>query len=136
MSAIQITQLDAVEGHPGVMDREFQLPGRLVDVHRTRACLGNAHRPPSFPGTPSRGCRCCHPGSPPDRMHSCSAASRHATYHKTSSPTARGSARMPEFTPTELLPLGDRKSTRLNSSHPSISYAVFCLKKKNNNTPP
>src|SRR6266581_3157008 len=27
-------------------------------------------------------------------------------------------------------PLGDRKSTRLNSSHPSISYAVFCLKKK------
>src|SRR5438067_8448885 len=27
----------------------------------------------------------------------------------------------------------DRKSTRLNSSHVSISYAVFCLKKKNNN---
>src|SRR5699024_9081123 len=26
--------------------------------------------------------------------------------------------------------LGDRKSTRLNSSHVSISYAVFCLKKK------
>src|SRR5690348_17567670 len=26
--------------------------------------------------------------------------------------------------------LPDRKSTRLNSSHPSISYAVFCLKKK------
>src|SRR5690242_21186256 len=26
----------------------------------------------------------------------------------------------------------DRKSTRLNSSHMSISYAVFCLKKKNN----
>src|SRR5690348_17899501 len=30
---------------------------------------------------------------------------------------------MDEFT-------ADRKSTRLNSSHPSISYAVFCLKKK------
>src|SRR5438309_10487979 len=29
----------------------------------------------------------------------------------------------------EHLP-GDRKSTRLNSSHSSISYAVFCLKKK------
>src|SRR5258708_21569745 len=27
---------------------------------------------------------------------------------------------------------GDRKSTRLNSSHQIISYAVFCLKKKNN----
>src|SRR2546422_2175444 len=29
---------------------------------------------------------------------------------------------------------GDRKSTRLNSSHGYISYAVFCLKKKNNYT--
>src|SRR5207249_11355372 len=29
-----------------------------------------------------------------------------------------------------LSALGDRKSTRLNSSHVSISYAVFCLKKK------
>src|SRR5438876_5620665 len=28
----------------------------------------------------------------------------------------------------------DRKSTRLNSSHPSISYAVFCLKKKKTET--
>src|SRR5437899_8963105 len=30
------------------------------------------------------------------------------------------------------LPRGDRKSTRLNSSHLGISYAVFCLKKKKN----
>src|SRR3712207_7211281 len=29
--------------------------------------------------------------------------------------------------------LRDRKSTRLNSSHANISYAVFCLKKKKNN---
>src|SRR5256886_5839915 len=29
----------------------------------------------------------------------------------------------------------DRKSTRLNSSHSQISYAVFCLKKKKQNTP-
>src|SRR5699024_12423779 len=29
---------------------------------------------------------------------------------------------------------GDRKSTRLNSSHVSISYAVFCLKKKKKKT--
>src|SRR3989475_3199193 len=28
-------------------------------------------------------------------------------------------------------PMADRKSTRLNSSHSQISYAVFCLKKKN-----
>src|SRR2546422_5550776 len=31
---------------------------------------------------------------------------------------------------------GDRKSTRLNSSHGYISYAVFCLKKKKKQTPP
>src|SRR5689334_23725788 len=37
--------------------------------------------------------------------------------------------------PEAVLGLGpprDRKSTRLNSSHSSISYAVFCLKKKKN----
>src|SRR5687768_17859443 len=33
-----------------------------------------------------------------------------------------------------LLPAIDRKSTRLNSSHGYISYAVFCLKKKKNKT--
>src|SRR5690348_17453229 len=35
-------------------------------------------------------------------------------------------ARQPAHRPDRA----DRKSTRLNSSHPSISYAVFCLKKK------
>src|SRR5438034_8062271 len=38
---------------------------------------------------------------------------------------------------TEAIPFGsllDRKSTRLNSSHTVISYAVFCLKKKTKNT--
>src|SRR5258708_27662768 len=33
-----------------------------------------------------------------------------------------------------LRPAQDRKSTRLNSSHQIISYAVFCLKKKNNSS--
>src|SRR5207253_10996011 len=32
---------------------------------------------------------------------------------------------------TSVDPFRDRKSTRLNSSHVAISYAVFCLKKKN-----
>src|SRR4051812_49945547 len=35
-----------------------------------------------------------------------------------------------EFAGDKVLGLEDRKSTRLNSSHMSISYAVFCLKKK------
>src|SRR3989442_7614298 len=51
-------------------------------------------------------------------------------------PTARGSCRPP--TPRPALDVADivrthgadRKSTRLNSSHVRISYAVFCLKKK------
>src|SRR2546421_8138103 len=34
--------------------------------------------------------------------------------------------------PRPLASATDRKSTRLNSSHDQISYAVFCLKKKNN----
>src|SRR3712207_8138271 len=34
----------------------------------------------------------------------------------------------------DFLALKDRKSTRLNSSHANISYAVFCLKKKKKNT--
>src|SRR5699024_11727063 len=37
-------------------------------------------------------------------------------------------SKMPALMPAVF---GDRKSTRLNSSHVSISYAVFCLKKKN-----
>src|SRR3989338_9558559 len=54
-----------------------------------------------------------------------------------------GDKKMPNFV-HEILPeaqvivneqnRGDRKSTRLNSSHSSISYAVFCLKKENNNS--
>src|SRR3712207_7284241 len=34
-----------------------------------------------------------------------------------------------------IVTLRDRKSTRLNSSHANISYAVFCLKKKNQQSP-
>src|SRR5699024_3528944 len=34
------------------------------------------------------------------------------------------------YTPPTFIVIKDRKSTRLNSSHVSISYAVFCLKKK------
>src|SRR6267154_5029285 len=42
----------------------------------------------------------------------------------------RGRAAPPRPRQRALLARRDRKSTRLNSSHPSISYAVFCLKKK------
>src|SRR3712207_6894743 len=48
-------------------------------------------------------------------------------------PRQREHLRLPEFSEKvfEIRELLDRKSTRLNSSHANISYAVFCLKKKN-----
>src|SRR2546427_8396937 len=51
--------------------------------------------------------------------------------------TARSFAGDPQALQLALdgIALGDRKSTRLNSSHSQISYAVFCLKKKKNSRP-
>src|SRR3712207_6963909 len=43
---------------------------------------------------------------------------------------AAGLLRAAVADPNPVLVLEDRKSTRLNSSHANISYAVFCLKKK------
>src|SRR5256886_12947436 len=43
---------------------------------------------------------------------------------------ARGDPQPPDCAGTGRSPSQDRKSTRLNSSHSQISYAVFCLKKK------
>src|SRR5207302_2224430 len=52
----------------------------------------------------------------------------------------RNTANDPQAIPMDLpvgpdYVIGDRKSTRLNSSHVKISYAVFCLKKKKNRLP-
>src|SRR5690348_17474449 len=52
-------------------------------------------------------------------------------------PTMSDKAELAAMASTEFghfCALRDRKSTRLNSSHPSISYAVFCLKKKTKTT--
>src|SRR5690242_21551637 len=43
---------------------------------------------------------------------------------------AAGVIDLSAFQVLDIVGPGDRKSTRLNSSHMSISYAVFCLKKK------
>src|SRR5689334_24711984 len=47
---------------------------------------------------------------------------------RTGEPMQIKATSQPKFRPGKVLK--DRKSTRLNSSHSSISYAVFCLKKK------
>src|SRR5437867_6015103 len=45
-------------------------------------------------------------------------------------PTMNGAQYRAPTVASMKYPAGDRKSTRLNSSHRTISYAVFCLKKK------
>src|SRR2546430_4988378 len=51
---------------------------------------------------------------------------------KTSCPVQRRTSRGFLWAPSKYPSVPDRKSTRLNSSHSQISYAVFCLKKKKN----
>src|SRR2546422_2289894 len=73
------------------------------------------------------------PGSPPTNTtdpgtmpppKTKSNSRRPVCHRRTPAPSPRADRR------TGGLPDGDRKSTRLNSSHGYISYAVFCLKKK------
>src|SRR3712207_8642055 len=57
-----------------------------------------------------------------------SSRSRFSANRVTARCAACGGLKEPPNSPTRMP--GDRKSTRLNSSHANISYAVFCLKKK------
>src|SRR5690606_40347779 len=117
----------ARDGRPGSElsrrrgERHRWLPGAALDgrlesrgtpsrTHRARSFLSPRVRPKAPPGSASE---------PDPRESPCQLVRSPNTY---SSPAAssRRSAR------------ADRKSTRLNSSHVKISYAVFCLKKKTN----
>src|SRR5699024_12765343 len=78
------------------------------------------------------------PATPPNRRPPNSAPSPYTTLFRSQScrprprppPTGRPESRR-DWPPTRCpAHRGDRKSTRLNSSHVSISYAVFCLKTK------
>src|SRR3712207_9005485 len=71
-----------------------------------------------------------HPGGAPE-----SASCRKAACASRGSAQAVGVLRwLKRGASAEVTKLLDRKSTRLNSSHANISYAVFCLKKKKNHT--
>src|SRR5206468_5452663 len=67
--------------------------------------------------------------SRPQRAHSSSAAAKScSSEEKGRRPaSARAQRELPQHLSSSA---ADRKSTRLNSSHDQISYAVFCLKKK------
>src|SRR5690554_7677774 len=59
-----------------------------------------------------------------------------AAYNYAVSQIGTGAVKVVHVAPASVITNGehvDRKSTRLNSSHVRISYAVFCLKKKKNN---
>src|SRR3712207_7042689 len=61
-------------------------------------------------------------------------AARRAIGRRRAARGDRGRVAVPDGHGDPEAPEGpDRKSTRLNSSHANISYAVFCLKKKRNN---
>src|SRR3712207_7820190 len=62
-------------------------------------------------------------------LHDALPISAIARSRSTTSPRRSRSSRAPRATRSSA---ADRKSTRLNSSHANISYAVFCLKKNNN----
>src|SRR2546428_9552143 len=53
--------------------------------------------------------------------------------HRDTEEAQRKGKMLDDIAASSLDPRLDRKSTRLNSSHDQISYAVFCLKKKKNN---
>src|SRR6516164_10436310 len=57
----------------------------------------------------------------------------YTTLFRSLSGSATATSRYLRLTTQRFQPERDRKSTRLNSSHSSISYAVFCLKKKTTN---
>src|SRR5207244_12555670 len=96
------------------------------------------HHPdlPSFPTRRSSDLRGCRGGRLPLEAHEREQAHR-STLGRSFQAEERsgaGGARDPVERAVEEeepgAPYGDRKSTRLNSSHQIISYAVFCLKKK------
>src|SRR5207253_8316019 len=73
---------------------------------------------------------------PPDATQKAAQASKAATAPNASAPApanpgpAAGLPAASNTAPAREVVVEDRKSTRLNSSHVAISYAVFCLKKK------
>src|SRR6266581_6151693 len=106
--------------------RPVRAAGIVYAVALAAACRGGSARKPA-------AARVAAPDTvpPPDTVNLYAAAGANAL----SSVAAR--ARPLVYVPnshdgsvTVIDPRRDRKSTRLNSSHPSISYAVFCLKKK------
>src|SRR2546430_13435390 len=70
------------------------------------------------------------PSTTLSRSHSPAIVGFHGLKWYPPDPAYRVIAKWTPYSPHKTIALADRKSTRLNSSHSQISYAVFCLKKK------
>src|SRR5437773_3230745 len=99
----------------------------FANLERRRRCSRAPMRLPSIwlgQRSPETCCSSCRMGASTDCAKSCCKSSALRDRFQ-----ARPKPGELYFRPETL----DRKSTRLNSSHITISYAVFCLKKKKNN---
>src|SRR5699024_12047998 len=96
------------QGDPHLFEIEAVLGGRR---RLGRRCLGRRIAELGLDGTASGECEC---GEQDDARSAGDAPAHRTAFRYTAWPSV----------------FRDRKSTRLNSSHVSISYAVFCLKKK------
>src|SRR5207245_11664696 len=109
-------------------DHCVKLHYRFFLIHYTHHRLR-----PSFPTRRSSDLHFQNSSPPPTssmRAMHCPRNISPARTTRTTSPSAPCTSSPPAATATSF---PDRKSTRLNSSHGSISYAVFCLKKKTTN---
>src|SRR2546427_6896213 len=124
-------------GAPYLRPRERQSPEAGGDLPRPRRGRAGP-RVRSLPGAEVRrrpaGLQGRRAGQP--ALHYLRGRGSHLAHHPR---VRRGSAGRPQAgrllrRDGDLRPFRDRKSTRLNSSHSQISYAVFCLKKKKTRT--
>src|SRR2546426_937460 len=94
-------------------------------------CRASHQSPPGQPGLPELRPLPPHDRGPECRLRTGDEGPASRRDRPARGRGARDGAAGRETEPPALPALGDRKSTRLNSSHLVISYAVFCLKKKN-----
>src|SRR5215470_15941562 len=97
-----------------------------TQARATRAYTGLVRGAPDLRGGPSRSC----PPRRGPRFRWGQPCQRRVELPRRAAEPPRPSPRRPQRMQRQTTQFADRKSTRLNSSHGSISYAVFCLKKK------
>src|SRR5207253_9735987 len=105
-----------------------------IPLHYTVILPHSSSPPPALHPFPTRRSSDRHPEPPHPAgkgQRFRPSGGRHDELHAEVAPVPDSGDRQPTAAAVSARPPEDRKSTRLNSSHVAISYAVFCLKKKN-----